>query len=413
MGEKFCKECQCDNNKNIITEKNLYENNKEENDETELINNSNINTTNILNTKIKFNFSHSKILTTNFSVKTNKNNNSSNKDIESYKILLNKILNLLIIKVIKNLLFSFYDKIIKNKNNIFIEYTTDTLPNLSNNNDNKNNVNLFPNKENIYIGSKLNDNRYGFGMQIFYNKLTHEKSLYFGLFFNNKRYKYCKFKNLTNKIEYNGEVNGKFAQGFGILKYNNINLNYTGYFNKNLRDGIGYEIYKDKSFYKGEFKNGKKNGIGKYIWTDGSIYEGEWEDNNLQGLGIYIFKDKSFYQGYWKNSQMEGFGEFCFPKIKSYFGYFKNDRKNGFGIVFWYSEKKMFVGFWDKNKQNGLGKLIKNNKEIIGRWKDGKKYKNYSNIQEIMNEITEIEKKYINIIKYNYEEIEAFINKYK
>jgi hypothetical protein len=96
MGEKFCKNCKCDNNKNIITEKNFYLNIKELNNETDLINNSNINSTNILNTKAKFNLSHSKILSTNFSMKTNKCNNS-NKEIEYSKNLLNKILNLLII----------------------------------------------------------------------------------------------------------------------------------------------------------------------------------------------------------------------------------------------------------------------------------------------------------------------------
>ncbi len=416
MGEKFCKNCKCDNNNNnIITEKNFYLNIKEQNNnESDLINNSNINSTNILNTKIKFNLSHSKILSTNFSMKTNKCNNS-NKEIEYSKDLLNKILNLLIIKVIKNILFSVYDKIIKNKNNIFIEYATESISNSSKKNNNNNNItsiNLFPNKENLFIGSKLNDNRYGFGMQIFYNKKTHEKSLYFGLFFKNERYKYCKFKNLTYKIEYNGEINRKYAQGFGILKNYNNNLIYNGYFNKNLRDGIGYEIYNDKSFYKGEFKKGKKNGIGKYIWLDGSIYEGDWVDNNLEGVGIYTFKDKSFYKGFWKNSKMEGFGEFCFPNIKSYFGYFKNDRKSGFGIVFWYLEKKMFVGFWDNNKQNGLGKYIKNDKEIIARWKDGKKYKIYNNFNEVLEEINDYEKKFFKLIKYNYEQIKEFINRY-
>ena len=411
MGEKFCKNCKCDNNKNIITEKNFYLNIKDQNNETDLINNSNINSTNIINTK-KFNLSHSKLSTTNFSIKTNKNNNNSNKEIESSKNLLNKILNFLIIKVIKNILFSVYDKIIKNKNNIFIEYSIDSIPNSSKkNNDNKTSINLFPNKENLYIGSKLNDNRYGFGMQIFYNKLTHEKSLYFGLFFKNERYKYCKFKNLTYKIEYNGEINGKYAQGFGILKNYNNNLIYYGNFNKNLRDEIGYEIYNDKSVYKGEFKRGKKNGIGTYKWLDGSVYEGEWVDNNLEGIGMYTFKDKSCYKGFWKNSKMEGFGEFCFPNIKSYFGYFENDRKNGFGIVFWHNEKKMFVGFWEENKQNGLGKYIKNDKEIIGRWKDGKKYKIYKNFEEVLEEINEYEKKFLNLIYYNYEQIKEFIYK--
>lgn len=263
MGEKFCKNCKCDNNKNIITEKNFYLNIKELNNETDLINNSNINSTNILNTKAKFNLSHSKILSTNFSMKTNKCNNS-NKEIEYSKNLLNKILNLLIIKVIKNIFFSVYDKILNNKNNIFIEYATESISNSSkkikNNNNNITSINLFPNKENLYIGSKINDNRYGFGMQIFYNKKTHEKSLYFGLFFKNERYKYCKFKNLTYKIEYNGEINGKYAQGFGILKNYNNNLIYNGFFNKNLRDGIGYEIYKDKSFYKLNLKREKKMG---------------------------------------------------------------------------------------------------------------------------------------------------------
>ena len=72
----------------------------------------------------------------------------------------------------------------------------------------------------------------------------------------------------------------------------------------------------------------------------------------------------------------------------------------------------MFIGFWDNNKQNGLGRYIKNDKEIIGRLKDGKKYKIYNNFEEVLEEINEYEKKFFKLINYNYEQIKEFINQY-
>ena len=55
----------------------------------------------------------------------------------------------------------------------------------------------------------------------------------------------------------------------------------------------------------------------------------------------------------------------------------KKDNKNGFGLIFWINERKIFVGFWKNNKQNGLGKFISNENIRYGFWEEGKKTVKY------------------------------------
>ena len=132
--------------------------------------------------------------------------------------------------------------------------------------------------------------------------------------------------------------------------------------------------------------------MGYYFWSDNSNYLGEWSDDNLDGYGIYHFQDGSIYKGHWKKNKMDGLGEFTFPEIKSYFGFFEKDKRAGFGIMIWYKENKIFLGYWDDNKQHGPGK-------IINIWESGK-YKEKIKIKE----------DFINILqKENCEYLDLFI----
>lgn len=230
-------------------------------------------------------------------------------------------------------------------------------------------VNLAPEVNCLYLGTKFQNKKDGLGLEVF----ADTKSKYFGIFRNGKRVDAGQFT-INNDFQdyyYYGQVKGIYAWGFGwFQEYKNYTY-YEGNWENSMKNGYGIEKYQDKSEYMGNFVNGKKDGIGYYKWLDGSSYEGEWKENKLHGYGIYTFKDGSIYKGEWKRNRMNGIGEFSYPGVKTYIGFFERDIRNGFGMLIWHKTNKAFVGFWKNNKQDGLGKFIVNDKKRYGIWKNG------------------------------------------
>jgi hypothetical protein len=230
-------------------------------------------------------------------------------------------------------------------------------------------VNLAPEVNCLYLGTKFQNKKDGLGLEVF----ADTKSKYFGIFRNGKRVDAGQFT-INNDFQdyyYYGQVKGIYAWGFGwFQEYKNYTY-YEGNWENSMKNGYGIEKYQDKSEYMGNFVNGKKDGIGYYKWLDGSSYEGEWKENKLHGYGIYTFKDGSIYKGEWKRNRMNGVGEFSYPGVKTYIGFFERDIRNGFGMLIWHKTNKAFVGFWKNNKQDGLGKFIVNDKKRYGIWKNG------------------------------------------
>ena len=250
-------------------------------------------------------------------------------------------------------------------------------------------VNLAPEENCLYLGTKFNEKKDGLGLEIFNNV----NAKYFGIFRNGKRIAMGKYTISNNFCEYTytGCVQGIYALGYGIFNDKKKFKNYEGEWENSMKKGYGIEKYRDNSEFKGCFLNGKRDGIGLYNWSDGSLYEGEWKDNKFNGYGIYKFQDGSQYSGEWKKGKLHGFGEYISPNKKKYFGYFQKDQRTGFGIEIWYQEKKAFIGFWKNGIMNGYGKLIHNDKKKYGIWKEGefvKKFKKkefYKKINEEKN----------------------------
>ena len=59
-------------------------------------------------------------------------------------------------------------------------------------------------------------------------------------------------------------INGK-RHGKGIIKYK-TGRQYEGYWDRDLRDGKGFERYPNGNTYFGQFKYGKAHGKGVYTW---------------------------------------------------------------------------------------------------------------------------------------------------
>ena len=271
-------------------------------------------------------------------------------------------------------------------------------------------VNLIPEKKHIFIGIKNNNLKQGLGLEIFKNF----NSYFFGQFINGKRWGFGKYviNNENNNYIYKGEINGPYANGYGILINNEILMKYEGDWKNSLKDGIGIETYKN-NFYQGEFVNGKRNGLGQYFWEKDVFYSGEWKDNLMNGEGIYYFSKEAWYEGSFKNNKMEGFGILNVKNSKIYVGFYKNDFKDGFGIKIWDNDKKAYVGFWKNNKQEGFGKFFRKDKIKYAIYKDGiivNEINDNENINKIYNDIN----KYFSLLfeLRNYNEVKAKVYEY-
>ena len=272
-------------------------------------------------------------------------------------------------------------------------------------------VNLAPEINCLYLGTKFNDKKDGLGLEMFGDT----KSKYFGIFRNGKRVDAGQFviNNEQKEYYYYGQVNGIYAWGYGWFADGKNLTSYEGMWKNSMKNGYGIEIYKDKSEYRGTFLNGKKDGIGTYRWLDNSRYEGEWKENKLNGYGIYTFKDGSVYKGEFKGNRMCGLGEFSFPGIKTYIGFFHRDCRTGFGILVWHKENKAFIGFWKNNQENGIGKYIYNNKIRYGIWKDGVIVERINTKMDFNRRLNNEEKAYLTYLRIEeYDVIANLINNY-
>jgi hypothetical protein len=81
-------------------------------------------------------------------------------------------------------------------------------------------------------------------------------------------------------------------------------------------------------------------------------------------------------------------------------------------MFFRHQDKKAYIGFWDNNKQNGLGQFINGNKIIYGIWNDGKLINKILTKNEFLNKISINEKIYLNNFRANnYTEFQKRITK--
>lgn len=79
---------------------------------------------------------------------------------------------------------------------------------------------------------------------------------------------------------YTGQFDGKFPQGYGIMRFQSGDL------------------------YAGEYLNGALNGYGLFLWSDDVFYEGMWTMDQFNGYGTYTYLDGSYQKGEWTNGQL-------------------------------------------------------------------------------------------------------------
>lgn len=93
-----------------------------------------------------------------------------------------------------------------------------------------------------------------------------------------------------------------------------------------VRDGKGYMLYHNGSYYHGDLKIGYKSGKGKFTWMNGDLYEGEFNEDKMNGRGTFKWLNGDMYDGCWKNGRKHGRGTYTFANGSVKTGEFSKDQ---------------------------------------------------------------------------------------
>lgn len=224
---------------------------------------------------------------------------------------------------------------------------------------------------------------------------------------------------LEDKTIYTGEIlasvrKRKIPHGKGKAIMANGDI-YVGHWSLGKPNGNGLYIKPKYSKYSGAFKDGKMCGMGRMEFENQPVFcmEGEWIDDKLTGCTRIIYSDGSEYRGYVNDFVREGFGVYHYADgtiIKGKWAnneiveissiirkdirvkIFDHDRtkcriKYADGSVYVgcydqlyrpnihgkmkYSDGSIYIGHWNAGVKQGIGFLLKNNKDYYnGEWTD-------------------------------------------
>ena len=243
------------------------------------------------------------------------------------------------------------------------------------NNENNNNYNIQQKNEII--------NLYGISDE------THDSLKYINNY-NNQTIEYIKAKQKISNI--NKNINNK-KKKINISK-SSVALSISA-INKDINYSISIIKESDKEkellnklyniFEKKETKEGIKEVIINY--KNGEKYIGELDKNNIKnGRGIQIFGNNNIYYGYWEDNKLNGIGKIikCNQKINDlnsifnddlipyYLGEWKNNLEDGKGEEIW-KDNSIYKGEYKEGFKQGNGKLIlPDGAEYEGEFSHGK-----------------------------------------
>ena len=104
----------------------------------------------------------------------------------------------------------------------------------------------------------------------------------------------------------------------------------------------------------------------------GDHYDGEWKDGKPHGKGVLTgVKRKNLkFVGSFKYGNASGWGTLIDNGSK-YVGEFENDKTNGLGKII-FPDGNSYIGEWKNNKFNGMGIYFVSGSMLGGKFKDGK-----------------------------------------
>ncbi len=187
--------------------------------------------------------------------------------------------------------------------------------------------------------------------------------------------------------EYKDSADDAFAAGIGELDINTaqstskpseslvsesepdsvISSNGADYFyygdtdSQGRRCGRGKTLMSDgKTAYEGEYNEDMRHGIGSFYYKDGSLcYWGSWESNLRKGFGVGVSSETgTVHIGSWNRNKPVGIG-IRFDKDGNFMYVDSASHKTNGGIrVTGFSEKSLFIEYWDENTLRTVKKEI-------------------------------------------------------
>ncbi|CAK64613.1 unnamed protein product (macronuclear) [Paramecium tetraurelia] len=178
---------------------------------------------------------------------------------------------------------------------------------------------------------------------------------------------------LYKNAAYFGNIVDGYRQGKGILIKQTLHL-YEGQFEKDKKEGIGFEILKSNQYYYGNYVNGLPQGEGIF-WSKSQKYIGQWHQGKKHGIGLYQGIHQDYYMGQWDNGKccgsclhVNGFifvgevtndlnfgvGKKYLENGDFYSGEFRNGKPNGKGEYIW-SNGNCYQGEFENGLRNGYG----------------------------------------------------------
>jgi hypothetical protein len=83
-------------------------------------------------------------------------------------------------------------------------------------------------------------------------------------------------------------------------------LDYTGEWKDDKKDGKGIFRWENGMSYEGDWKADKRSGHGKFTWPNKQVFDGIWVDDRRTGPGVLYMPDGSRYEGIWANDNLNG-----------------------------------------------------------------------------------------------------------
>lgn len=106
---------------------------------------------------------------------------------------------------------------------------------------------------------------------------------------------------------------------------------------------------------------------------------------------------------------MHGIGVFSWPDGRKYIGFYEQEKLSGFGMFMWAKPKcKIYLGFWNKSKQNSFAKIITRRQERYSYWKDGNKLSDYLSSESFFCDLSTSYPQFVNIFKLSFEKLVEF-----
>ena len=209
--------------------------------------------------------------------------------------------------------------------------------------------------------------KYGFATEYMINPNAGIKYKYKGFFLNNKFNGYGILQKEGNYLYY-GEFRNGIQCGYGT---ENTELgSYTGLFVNGKPQGYGKFFSKGKKYeYKGGHYLGSKQGLGYLVYDDSSWYLGNFKANKMNGLGYYCWNSGHLYFGCWKDDKMHGIGKYVWPTGDIFIGPYEDDKKHGEGTYIYVHNNAVLKGIWKNGKKEGKFILREGNNKFTIRFK--------------------------------------------